>query len=85
MPPMLNLRHLTAALVVRQLGSISRATDRAHLSQSAITQGLSKLERELGRIKARNKEMMILLEKRRIQKFRARQKALKIEAEESAE
>ena len=43
------------------------------------------LERELGRIKARNKEMMILIEKRRIQKFRARQKALKIEAEEDTE
>jgi DNA-binding transcriptional LysR family regulator len=47
MPPLLNLRHLTAALEVRQLGSISRAASSVHLSQSAITQGLKKLEREL--------------------------------------
>ena len=48
MAPLLNIRHLSAALEVRQLGSISRATDTIYLSQSAITQGLSKLERELG-------------------------------------
>jgi DNA-binding transcriptional LysR family regulator len=48
MAPLLNLRHLSAALEVRRLGSISRATERIHLSQSAITQGLMKLERELG-------------------------------------
>ncbi|MEQ9464783.1 MAG: LysR family transcriptional regulator [Haliea sp.] len=47
MTPLLNLRHLSAALEIRQLGSISRATDTIHLSQSAITQGLSKLEKEL--------------------------------------
>lgn len=44
-PP--NLRHLAAALEIRRQGSISRATQRVHLSQSAITQGLAKLEREL--------------------------------------
>ena len=43
-----NLRHLSAAMAVWQLGSISRATQRVHLSQSAITQGLAKLERDLG-------------------------------------
>lgn len=48
MPPLLNLRHLAAALAVRQLGSISRATESIYLSQSAITQGLIKLERQLG-------------------------------------
>ena len=48
MPPLLNLRHLGAALEVRRLGSISRATESVHMSQSAITQGLNKLERELG-------------------------------------
>ncbi|MFK8050450.1 MAG: LysR family transcriptional regulator [Halioglobus sp.] len=48
MRPLLNLRHLAAALEVRRMGSISRATEKVHLSQSAITQGLGKLERELG-------------------------------------
>lgn len=48
MRPLVNLRHLAAALEVRRLGSISRATETAHLSQSAITQGLSKLEGNLG-------------------------------------
>ncbi len=48
MPPALNLRHLTAALAIRQLGSISGAIDKVHLSQSAITQGLNRLETELG-------------------------------------
>lgn len=48
MHPLLNLRHLHAALAVHQLGSISRAKEAVHLSQSAITQGLSKLERNLG-------------------------------------
>lgn len=44
-PP--NLRHLSAALTIWKLGSISRATSSVHLSQSAITQGLAKLEQEL--------------------------------------
>ena len=44
---LLNLRHLEAALEVRRLGSISRTTEVVHLSQSAITQGLHKLERIL--------------------------------------
>ena len=44
----INLRHLSAALEVRRLGSISRATEVVHLSQSAITQGIGKLEAELG-------------------------------------
>ncbi|EED33365.1 transcriptional regulator, LysR family [gamma proteobacterium NOR5-3] len=44
----LNLRHLQAALAVQQQGSISRAKETVHLSQSAITQGISKLEKDLG-------------------------------------
>jgi hypothetical protein len=41
------------------------------------------LARELDRIKARNKELMLLIEKKRIQKFRSRQrKELKVEPEE---
>ena len=42
-----NLRHLTAALEVHRLGSVTAAAKRVHLSQSAVTQGLSKLERDL--------------------------------------
>lgn len=48
MTPLLNLRHLAAAVEINRLGSISRASYRVHLSQSAITQGLRKLERSLG-------------------------------------
>lgn len=43
-----NLRHLQAALAIKRLGSISQAAKRIHLSQSAITQALGKLERNLG-------------------------------------
>jgi LysR family transcriptional regulator, regulator for genes of the gallate degradation pathway len=46
--PLPNLRHLTAALEIDRLGSISRAADSVHLSQSAITQGLAKLEHTIG-------------------------------------
>ena len=44
----INLRHLLAALEVNQCGSISDAADRIHLSQSALTQALAKLELGLG-------------------------------------
>lgn len=43
-----NLRHLLAALEIQQRGSISSAATHIHLSQSAITQGLKKLENALG-------------------------------------
>jgi len=43
-----NLRHLNACLEIKRRGSISAATEFVHLSQSAITQALNKLERELG-------------------------------------
>ena len=42
-----NLRHLLAALEVQRLGNITSAANHIHLSQSAVTQGLAKLEREL--------------------------------------
>lgn len=48
MHSLLNLRHLQAALAVQRQGSISRAKETVHLSQSAITQGISKLEKDLG-------------------------------------
>lgn len=43
-----NLRHLAALVEIDTLGSINKAADAVYLSQSALTQGLSKLERELG-------------------------------------
>jgi LysR family transcriptional regulator, regulator for genes of the gallate degradation pathway len=44
----LNLRHMRAAAVIGQLGSISAAARAVAISQPAITQGLSKLELLLG-------------------------------------
>ena len=43
----LNLRHLRALSAVVQCGSFSRAAEAVGLSQPALTQGLSKLERQL--------------------------------------
>jgi LysR family transcriptional regulator, regulator for genes of the gallate degradation pathway len=43
----LNLRHMRAAVAIRDLGSISKAAEAANLSQPALTQGISKLERQL--------------------------------------
>lgn len=43
-----NLRHLTAALEIQRLGSINRAADSIHLTQSALTQAIKKLEHMLG-------------------------------------
>jgi len=43
----LNLRHLRALFAVVQCGSFSRAAEAVGLSQPALTQGLSKLERQL--------------------------------------
>ena len=43
-----NLRHLQCALEIQDTGTISEAAKRVHLSQSAITQGINKLENELG-------------------------------------
>ncbi|GAB1270259.1 LysR substrate-binding domain-containing protein [Aurantivibrio infirmus] len=43
-----NLRHLAALSAISRLGSINKAADSVHISQSALTQGLSKIEKELG-------------------------------------
>jgi len=43
-----NTRHLLCALKIRSCGVISKAAEEIHLSQSALTQGINKLECELG-------------------------------------
>lgn len=45
---MLNLRHFFALPTIEDTGSLSAAAERRHLSQSALTQALNKLEVELG-------------------------------------
>jgi len=42
-----NLRHLFSLLDIARLGSITKAAEVANLSQSALTQGLNKIERTL--------------------------------------
>jgi LysR family transcriptional regulator, regulator for genes of the gallate degradation pathway len=42
-----NLRHLYSLLDIAELGSITKAADAANLSQSALTQGLNKIEQTL--------------------------------------
>ena len=44
----LNLRHLRALVSVVDLCSLNRAAEVAGLSQPALTQGMAKLERQLG-------------------------------------
>ena len=44
----LNLRHLRAVAAVRRCGSVSRAAGEVALSQPAVTQGIAKLEAQLG-------------------------------------
>jgi DNA-binding transcriptional LysR family regulator len=44
----LNLRHLRAVLAILRLGSVSAAAEAVSISQPAITQGLCKLETQLG-------------------------------------
>lgn len=43
-----NLRHLASLSAIRHFTSINKAAESVHLSQSALTQGLSKIEAELG-------------------------------------
>lgn len=43
-----NLRHLHAALEIRASGSFSRAAQQVHLSQSALTQAIARLEKQVG-------------------------------------
>lgn len=47
-PLRLNLRHLQAAVATVECGSISGAARQVNLTQPAITQGIAKLEREIG-------------------------------------
>ena len=44
----LNLRHLRSVVAITRLGSISAAAHEVNISQPAVTQGLSKLEAQLG-------------------------------------
>jgi len=48
LPFALNLRHLRALSAMVEYGTLSAAATRIGLSQPALTQGLSKLERQLG-------------------------------------
>jgi len=48
MPSLPNLRHLHVITEVSRLGSISRAAEAVHLSQSAATQAVLKLEQDIG-------------------------------------
>lgn len=47
-PFALNLRHLRALAAIVERGSMSAAAETVNLSQPALTQGLAKLERQLG-------------------------------------
>jgi DNA-binding transcriptional LysR family regulator len=47
-PYELNLRHLRAVAAIRRCGSVSRAAGEVALSQPAVTQGVAKLEDQLG-------------------------------------
>jgi len=44
----LNLRHLLSAIEINAQGTLTAAAEKMHLSQSALTQGINKLENELG-------------------------------------
>jgi LysR family transcriptional regulator, regulator for genes of the gallate degradation pathway len=44
----LNLRHLASIAATARLGSLSAAAQAVHLTQPALTQGISKLEQQLG-------------------------------------
>jgi LysR family transcriptional regulator, regulator for genes of the gallate degradation pathway len=45
--PPINIRHLVAALAIERLGSVTAAAEVIHLSQSAVSQGIAKLQRTL--------------------------------------
>lgn len=42
-----NIRHLLSALEIQRHGTVTEASEQVHLSQSALTQGISKLETQL--------------------------------------
>lgn len=44
----INIRHLLCALKIKECGTLSQAASQIHLTQSALTQGINKLEEELG-------------------------------------
>jgi LysR family transcriptional regulator of gallate degradation len=44
----INNRHLLCALKIKEYGTLSQAANEIHLTQSALTQGINKLEEELG-------------------------------------
>lgn len=44
----INTRHLLCALKIRECGTLSQAAKQIHLTQSALTQGINRLETELG-------------------------------------
>lgn len=48
LPRILNLQHLNAVLQVSRLGSISRAAEHVHRSQSALTMAIRTIERAIG-------------------------------------
>ena len=43
----INTRHLLCALKIKELGTLTQAANEIHLTQSALTQGINKLEFEL--------------------------------------
>lgn len=45
-----NTRHLLSAMKVREFGTLTETSQYIHLSQSALTQGINKLESQLGHI-----------------------------------
>ena len=42
-----NIRHLLSALEIRECGTVTQASKQIHLSQSALTQAINKLESQL--------------------------------------
>ena len=68
-----NLRHITGAVYVARLGTLSEAARSINLSQPALTQGLARLERSVGvALFARTNNGMVETEAGRIYVTRAR-------------
>jgi DNA-binding transcriptional LysR family regulator len=63
----MTLRHLECFLAIAREGSFTRAADRIHLSQPALSERLSELERELGkRLFSRRRRQVLLTEAGRV-------------------
>jgi len=43
-----NIRHLLCSIEIQRLGTLSKASEYIHLSQSALTQAINKIEQQLG-------------------------------------